>query len=189
MVFICVHFLCLPLGPDFKGAKKTNQHYWQPKLNVFGSYKYIWPPIPSAVSYADKRKGCRSLGSTASNCPAPCNQEWATSESRFTPPSRLSILDCTARLRDMAPPQKKEGVTPFCAAKYRSCCRNKTVKLFESAVCRRVFYRPGNSEKRRVAQRAGTVGVPFLCSFLHPDGSQILQGIKASCQSSAFSVC
>jgi hypothetical protein len=34
--------------------------------------------------------------------PCAARQERATSESRFTPPSRLSVLSCAARLREMA---------------------------------------------------------------------------------------
>ena len=50
---------------------------------------------------------------------------------------------------------------PFCPAEHRSCWRKKTLDLSEppQAVS---FQRPVNSEKHKAAQRAGTVGCPFL---------------------------
>jgi hypothetical protein len=62
-------------------------------------------------------------------------------------------------------------LNPFCTAEHRSGCRKMTLDLFEppQAVS---FQRPVNSEKRKIARRAGTVG----CLFLAPSFGQTKEG-------------
>jgi len=45
------------------------------------------------------------------------------------PPSRLSVLYCAARLREMAFLQLIFLRVPYCAAEHHSCCWEKTLKL------------------------------------------------------------
>ena len=99
MIFLLnlfVHFLCLPLCPVFKGAKKMNQQR------------------------SGERKGSQSLAVSLLarlwRTALRCSQSADASESRRvyaplwgTPPSRLSALCCAARLRGMA--QKTYSLT------------------------------------------------------------------------------
>jgi len=63
--------------------------------------------------------------STYGRLPCVAHKERATSESRIplrgTPPSRLSVLCCAARLRDMAIKPNFQIVNPFCAAEHCRC--------------------------------------------------------------------
>jgi hypothetical protein len=52
-------------------TKKTNQHYKIPILKLLKeAIAKLISPKPSAVSYADKRKGSRSLGPALRDDPA-----------------------------------------------------------------------------------------------------------------------
>jgi hypothetical protein len=68
---------------------------------------------------------------------------------------------------------------PFCPAEHHSCWRDKTLDLSEAKPS---FQRPVNSEKRKVAFKAGTVGCPFLA----PSFGQTKEGGETYCSRIRF---
>ena len=93
-----------------------------------------------------------------------CSQSSDASGSRFTPPSRLSVLCCAARLRDMALNYLLLCTvgflgTPFCQAEHRRCCRKRTLACLRRS---RVSSVPAAARSARKPEGPGQSGVPFL---------------------------